>query len=527
MKSIAHARIRRLLPLLGALALLASGPVHALELTWSGQFRAEANRISNYSLDSSQIGATRDPVREAADGYYTPGGGLKTAQFQDLFMRLMPSAIVNDNVALRSELWLGNPITGFYGDGYPGADRPDQREYNSTFTRGSAVTAQRFWADFLTDFGMFQVGRAPMNWGLGLVHSAGNGLWDRYQSTGDVIRMSSKFGNFTVLPSFAKFSYGNAVGGAAPTCGGGGVCGNQLGGSGISEYSLGMKYESAEEELTAGLNFVRRIGGSLSEGAFLNAPVGVAGQSQGSTVGGQGITIWDIFVQKRVGKFEFKAEAPLFSGKVQGSSAGREYKAYAIAVETLYHFTDSWSLNAKAGRVPGQPNSDTADTSKWRMVYLHPNYRLGMFLFNYQLRNFAGPNNPDSGSDQTRSIYDNPVTNASYLNVGTAYKTDKWTFHLDWFAAKADESAESGKYFFNTWDRRYVLANGNQSKNLGMEIDWGANFDWDEFTSFGLDFGYFMPGNYYAFSNVAPGAGQSSNATDNVFGIQAKVGIRF
>lgn len=489
---------RSLFSLFGAVLFLTLSNAQALDLNWSGQFRAESNRISNYNLDSSS--ATRDTTRESANGYYIPGGGEKTAQFQTLFMRLNPSAIVNDNVALHTEFWLGNPVTGLFGSAYPGSSRSDLRQYNSNFSAGGTVSAQRFWADFLTDFGVLQVGRAPLNWGLGLVHSSGDGIWDRYQSTGDVVRLSSKFGNFTLLPSFSKINYGNAVGGSYVTSQ------NLTGGGGVSEYSLGLKYQSPEEEMDTGVNIVRRLAGANTEFSGFN----------GVTSGGLNMTIWDIYAQKKINQFQFKMEAPLYSGSILGT----QYKAYALALEGKYQFNDSWAVQFKAGRAPGQQNSVSSTTSRWNMAYFNPNYRLGMFLFNYQLRNFAGPK---TGTTGDASIYDNPVTNANYLQLGGSYKTDKWTLHLDWFAAKANTAAETGNYFFNSWDRKYVLANSTQSKNLGVEIDWGATFDWDQFTTFGLDFGWFMPGGYYAFSNDAT----TSNKTDNVFGVQAKVGIKF
>src|SRR5690606_29820378 len=159
-----------------------------------------------------------------------------TASFQSAFMRLLPTAIVNDNVYLRTEFWLGDPVYGFFGDGVPYSS--DQRMFYSTQSRGSAVTAQRFWADFLSDIGTFQVGRAPLNWGLGLYWDAGNDLWDRYQSTGDVIRLVSKFGAFTVVPAFVKYSTGNSVGGALNPVTGLAISG----GDDLTDYSLAFKY---------------------------------------------------------------------------------------------------------------------------------------------------------------------------------------------------------------------------------------------------------------------------------------------
>ena len=181
----------------------------AMDLDWSGQFRAEAVRISNYSMDSSDAGNSRDGVRDLQDGYYVYGAGKKTANFQTLFLRLTPKLVVNDNVSIKSEWWVGNPVSGFYGNGFPGGT---DYYYGSNHSSGSNITAQRFWAEFLSDIGTLQVGRAPWHWGMGLVSHSGDGLFDRYQTTGDTIRLISKFGAFSLIPATVKYKTSGAVG---------------------------------------------------------------------------------------------------------------------------------------------------------------------------------------------------------------------------------------------------------------------------------------------------------------------------
>ncbi|PMY12524.1 hypothetical protein C1X42_32810, partial [Pseudomonas sp. FW305-BF8] len=66
------------------------------------------------------------------------------------------------------------------------------------------ITAARLWLDTHTDFGTLQVGRAPMHWGLGAILNSGDGVYDRFQSTADTIRLVSKFGYFTFMPFYAK-----------------------------------------------------------------------------------------------------------------------------------------------------------------------------------------------------------------------------------------------------------------------------------------------------------------------------------
>lgn len=486
--------------------LLVASNASAMDLDWSGQFRGEAAWISNYAMDSAAGALGRDGVRDAEDGYYVYSAGQKKAQFQTLFLRLQPKLIVNDNVSIKSEWWLGNPSSGFYGSGFPGGN---DGFYNTTGNKGSTIAAQRFWGEFISDIGTLQVGRAPWHWGLGLVHHSGDGLFDRFQTTGDTIRLISKFGAFSLIPAATKYKNGGAVGGTCQgTINADGTCtSNPSGGAGLSEYSLALRYENPDEDFEGGVNLVRRIAGAQSNVSWIN-----------STTGGMNYSIWDIYAKKKAGKFDLAFEAPIYNGNL----VGRPYKSYGLAGEIGFRATDSWEFGLKAGKVPGQGSSLTGAVDKWNAVYFHPNYKLGLIMFNYQFRNFARNNDPNAGSSQ--SIYDNPITNANYLSLGGALKADKWKFSLGLITAVADETAESGSRFFNTWDRAYSAnaAVKDQDSGLGTEIDLGISMQWDEFTRFGIDFGYYMPGSFYSFSNTA-----TDNATDGVFGIVTSVGVAF
>ena len=220
--------------------LLVSGMASALELDWSGQFWSEYNFIHNYSMDTSTVGS--DPVRSAAGGYYVPGGGTNDASFNSLFLRLRPKVVVNDNIYIKSEFWFGDPIYGMFGNAVPYAS--DQHQYSSSQSRGSILTAQRFWGEFLTDIGTVQIGRVPLHWGLGIVWDSGDNVWDRYMSTGDAIRWIAKFGSFSFIPSIIINSTGNTVGGACQV-GGGPHCTPGLGTAGserLFDYFQIRKY---------------------------------------------------------------------------------------------------------------------------------------------------------------------------------------------------------------------------------------------------------------------------------------------
>lgn len=479
---------------------------HSLELDFGGQFRAENVMIPNYTMGGSN---NRDRTLEAQDGYYVPPSGKKKATFQQFFFRLNPKALVNDNVAIKSELWFGNPISGFYGR--DPATGNGQQFFNTTSSNGSAVKAQRVWGEFQTDFGVVEVGRAPLDWGLGLVHSAGNGVFDRYQSTGDVARVRMKLGNFSVIPATTKYNDGGAYGGS--------LAGSTAGGSGLSEYSVALKYQSVEDGLEAGVNFIRRLAGGASTTKWIN-----------DTAGSMNMSIWDIYFKRKFNRLSFALEAPIYSGKLVSST----YSTYAIATETEYEASDSWVWRLKAGRAPGQGSDEFArrgaspiNPSKYTAVYFHPNYRLGLIMFNYNLRALGGT--PASGTpditDPVDSIYDNPVSNANYALLQGVFRQERWQIGGKWIYAVADKTAQEGSKYFNVWDRKYSTnaATSTQDSSLGHEVDVNWDYLWDQSTTFGVDGGVFLPGAFYSF------AGDSGNslATKPVFALVMRVGVQF
>ncbi len=499
------------------LALLAfSSAAQALELDWNGVFRSDFNFVHNYQLNSSDAGNNYDSAKDAG-GYYIKPAGSNNANFQSLFLKLQPKLVVNDNIYIKSEFWLGDPVFGFFGNAAPYQN--SQRFYDSTYSRGSLITAQRFWGEFLTDVGTLQVGRAPLNWGLGVVWSSGEGLWDRFESTGDVVRLVSKFGAFTVIPQFVYYSAGNTFGGSCAP--GTTACDPGTGNGTMSDYSLALKYDNTDEDFEGGANLIhRRSGAAQDPNSGYVGPTATT-----AAVSSVNYNIWDLFARKRFGKFTLAGEAPI----VNGSVGGADYSTFALAAEAGYKPNDTWDFNLKAGHAGGQPNGAQGTFDSYKAFYFHPNYHLGLVMFNYALYNFHGPNtqnNPNTSSASLVSPYGDPITNANYLAMGsTLHAGDKWDFKLGFVLAKALEAAETGKTFFNKWTRTTALANGDQSKSLGWELDWGTGFQWDETFRFDLDMGLWFPGGYYKFSNQA--SDPNNLTTNTVFATAAKIGVKF
>ncbi len=501
---------------------LEASTASALDLDWTGQFRAESNYIQNYTLDGSTL---MDPAKTTAQGYYIPGGGEKTINFQALFLRLKPSLIVNDNIYIKSEWWVGDPIFGFYGSGVP--YNRDERNYYSNQSRGFPITAQRVWGELLTDLGVVQLGRAPLHWGLGLVWNSGDSIWSRYASTGDMIRMVTKFGAFSLSPALVKYGIGNNIGGVCSNTASltAGICNSGSGGSSVLDYSLALKYENLDEEMSMGVNYVRRISGNSGGNAGFS---GIQDPGNDGVVDATSVNygIWDIYGEKKIGNFRIAGEVPLASGSVGGIN----YSSFGLAIESSYNFGEKFELSARFGRASGQANVATgAVPSPYGAFYFNPNYKLGMLMFNYQFRNFAGPNTVNDSTTVDSSLvspYDNPITNAQYLMLSGGYNfNQKWSMRMSWIYASALETATAGSDFFNTWLHKFVTAAGDagvQSASLGWELDTGVTFKWDQALQFDFDIGFWVPGQFYGFTNTA-----NTTPVSTVIGASFKVGVAF
>lgn len=518
--------LRIILPMtLGAAAIAIAVPFqsYAMELDWSGQFHSEFTYLHNYSLDSSSIGTSSDATRVAGGGYYIPGGGSNDATFETLFLKLRPKLVVNDNVYIKSEWWLGDPVYGLFGNGLPSTN--DQRQFYSNQSSGAWISAQRFWAEILTDFGTLQIGRAPLNWGLGIVWNNGDGFWDRYESTGDMIRMVSKFGAFSFSPAFIAKSSGNTVGG---TCyfSGSGTCTPGQGSGGVTDMSLMLKYDNLDEDFEAGVNYVKRVAGAgqdPSSGLF--GPLG--------SVGSMNYNIWDLFARKKMGRFTIAGEVPIVSGRINEVN----YSTFAVAGEANWRISDTWEVSGKIGHAPGQASVPAGSVpNQINIFYFNPAYRLGMIMFNYNFKAFSQVNTLNSQNATQgglASLFDSPVVNANYLALNGTLHADRWSFHGSWLYANADSTALSGQNFYNTWQKQFaynpgdvtktpVVAIKDQSNGMGMEFDLGSTLQWDDALQFGFETGLFFPGDFYKFSNTV-----ADNQTAAVFAFSLRVGINF
>ncbi len=493
-------------------AFLVTSPAYAMNIDWSGYFRADHRFVHNYQIDKSAPGNSVDPN---AGGAYIPGEGDRSGTFTSVFMKLKPKVLVSDNVIVRSEWNVGDPIFGFFGRNIPSYDR------NSIFSQskdGMSLSVARLWLDTHTDFGTLEVGRAPFHWGLGVIFNSGDKMWDRFQSTTDTIRLVSKFGFLTLMPLYAKEAMGrNLIGARNP------LNDEVLAGSDdVTDYGLALKYNNPEEDLEAGVMYYKRNASDTQTNFYF--PSTATKFTPGAN--GMNLKLLDLFAHKKWRRLELAGEMPIFTGTVgdvNGVGARNSYRATAIALEAALNY-DTWKHSLKLGRAPGQgPAPVTGKGDSFGALYFHRAYKLGMIMFNYNLANFGdanpdaipGTTNPTSAPAVVQSPFDAAIVNAKYLMLATEKHWEQWSLGLGWVYAKADQTASKGSDFYNHRSKQWngAAANADQGDSLGMEFDAGTKYNWDDHITFGADLGFFFPGNYYAFINKADQEAQTNMVT--------------
>ena len=490
----------------------------AVTLDWKGYFRADNNYLRNYQMDSAATGGSDAGV----GGEYIRGQGSKSATYSTFFAKMKPSALINDNIIVHSEWNIGDPLYGFFGRGVPTVDRGNP---TSSGRNGLPIEAARLWLDVHTDFGLVQVGRAPMHWGLGVIFHSGDDPFDRFQSTMDTIRFISKFGYLSVMPLYAKSNVGKSLAGSRDIAG----TNTTVGSDDVTDYGVGLKFHNPEDELEAGVLFYKRNAGDQQDAYYY--PHTAAAKTQTAGANGMNLRLIDLYAKKTWYRMTLMGEVPFLSGEIGDiNNVGKrnQYKATGFAGEGRLDF-DRWHHMIRFGMAPGQgPVTATTRGDRFSALYFNRNYKLGQVLFRQNLGGF-GANNPDNPGGITTasnltSPYDAAIVNAKYVMLATENKGEQWSWSVGFVYAKADEKAQNGKDFYVHRTRSYggVAAVEDQSDDLGFEVDLGLGYNWDQNIRFGADVGLFFPGKYFAFDNSVTRSGKNDMVTGVTFSAMAK-----
>ncbi len=461
-----------------ALSALSINSATALPIDWTGVFGADTHMISNFCRTGDDV--TKDPTTR------TGTQGIDTvdcdANFQTYTLRLNPNIIINDGVTLKGELSSGYIRGGFAGgDSANNADGSGNNSYFfTTPAQRSALNVNQMYMEMYADTALVKIGRFSRHFGLGIVFDNGNDPWDRFLTMYDGIEAEMKIGNFSVIPHYAKISSYNDASTTRQ--------GEPAGNLDVRELGLIAKYDNKNRDLVASVLYAKRSS-ERRNSLYNRDTVTTSGTNRGNTE----ITVIEPYVSKRWNKFRIEAEASLQSGdygNVYAANESAKLSAQAYVLNMKYELNPKWDIGAIGGQISG----DKGDTTKFEATYLHPNFHVADLMFRYHYPSF---------NEGGRSIFDSSMTNVRFYKIHANYKTDKWTWKGAVIMASALETASGGKNAYHHEENYRFPSTQKQSNSYGYEVDLGFDYLWNPNVMVSGYYGYWVVGDYYAFTNAA------------------------
>ncbi len=191
-----------------AFLVLPLAAAQAGDLDWSGVYRIEGN-----IFDNAQVGT----------------GDKKRKEYGIHHLILRPKIVGADGLYINSQLEVFNSnagATGAWGNQLGAVFGNGINDNGTAITAGNSGTSNtlsesqdpeqivvsQFYLTFVQEFGSFIAGRAPVQFGLGMTHNAGRGLFDHYADTRDLVGYKVVLGNFFILPMIGKVNEGGIGG---------------------------------------------------------------------------------------------------------------------------------------------------------------------------------------------------------------------------------------------------------------------------------------------------------------------------
>lgn len=472
--------------------LLASTSAYSLPIDWHGAFGVDSSLINSYRRVKAKANNVPVSTNSGSQEVALTDGNKANASFQTYVFRLNPTLIVNDSATFKAELTSGYGRGGRLGENNESSkgNKSKHTPYYYNTTSDNQLNINKLYMELYADTATYVIGRHSAHWGLGAIQNSGDGLWDRHTFVRDGITAKLKIGNFYFNPYYSKISSDGSLTRAHRT----------------KETGITLLYDNVDSDMAFGVLYAVKTSSFYAEDQ-VQGPAGV-------NLGKTDVKVTDFYFKKKFDALSFEVEVPLLSGELGNfltTSGNTKYKASAILFSSNYKANDSWTFGIDAGQVSGQSSSN----SSFEAAYLNPNFQVANLLFRYNMHAI---------NDESKSLYDSYVTNALYGKVRAQYKTQKWTWDSALIWAKANEVAEQGKSFFNHQTQSIVNnAAYTQSNDLGMEIDLGFKYQWNEAVEVGVNTAYLFTGDYWSFTNDA----NNKNETSNSYLLQANVGLKF
>ena len=387
---------------------LATLPVRAASLSLSGNARFGTNMFNNLDLTPGTW----------------PGVGNSESFFETRLL-IRPDIVVDDRFTIRTE-WVVAPGPG---------DTNDLPPYFGTALGNSlSLGVSRAYLDWVSDWGVFSVGRMPKNWGLGLLYDAGNDPYDDFVTTRDRASFKALLGNLALQIGYEKLNDGL-------------LSHSQ---DDADAYELSIEYSNPESMMDVGLLYTRNV-----------AMTGSPAASDRASVSSHFLSVYS---KKRWDRLQV-------GGELVNESA-KNYSVIGMLAQIDY-MPGVWELGMDIGFASG---SDKTNFS------FHPNYKPFLILFNQSAGPGANPASIRGGA-----------SGASAVGQPVGQGTGNGAFLTKLSATYGTES-QSFRYGMDVGYANLARQGSNAGTSLGVETDLHLTQKWyDNFrTTYAL--GFLFPG---------------------------------
>ncbi len=496
------ARVFRLA--LGAFLTFSMSSYCWADLDWSGFYRLEGYHINNPEIS---------------------GGDNKSYGLHHLVLK--PKIVAADNLTIYSRFDIfnqessgfasNNQMGDIWGRGFSG-----QGSLNTVSERQKAgnLEVSHLYMTYNQEFGSFIVGRAPVHFGLGMTYNAGDGIFDHWYDTRDLLGYKLVLGSFSIFPMMAKVNEGDLHKS-----------------DDISEWLIQLQYKKPEAGLETGFFYRARQadwaandanggerGVNLNNELATNSveakeppsqarSVGLYGYGSGSVVDKYAMRAMSLYLKWQMESWTLGVEASTQSGStgiqddITGRSIGLSGKGLAIELEKPFESKDSkWAGRIDFGYASGD---DPVTTHQYEGFIFDRNYDIAFLMFNHPLgrvdylRTALVTGRNDLTSEVNLADVE-AISNTIYFSPKVTYRmTESWL---------VDVGLTTG------WLNEDPL-NANTSKGLGYELDVNFKF-FRPHLVWVNSLGFFAPGQAFQ-------GGSNSFETDLSLGFMSRVSISF
>ena len=371
-----------------------------MSLDWNGTYRAEFDQVDRPSLATPSDRKVYALQYLALDPHIIASDGVEIHGRIDVLGNTDP---VYQNTQIGQVLGQGLPQP-------PAAGNTAGGNNNVLSANNKPYTLLRVSEAYLNvnqEYGTLIAGRAPYEFGMGLVYSAGNGPFDHYATIMDMVGYKFIVGNISFMPVVAKSAMQDNGQPLANT----------------DDLMLEFLYNAKDSNSVLGGNFMQRT----APQQLNDVPIG------SGLVGGQGSFITDkysmktvdIFFSRSWDTFKFRFEAATVTGNFGAediNSSNVSENSYGVAVEMDFLRPESkWDWQLRFGAASGD---DPTSTNSWEGFAFNRNYDVAQLLFNHRLGQAdflrTGIIRDASRSD-SNSFDDEAISNVYYLSPKIRY----------------------------------------------------------------------------------------------------------